>query len=526
MTTHASTLQRLPDDILWMLAEDLLCIPGTLCSLASTTRRLRPLYAPILFSRCSSTSTGALGIPPVYIRPFVKYIAFYGDYEEGHSMFGQELRYLPHLQEIQFCRCPKGVPSGVLQKCLALARISSVSFADDATFMQVPPYPDTYTPCLHPVLKLAYNVPTWRDADQTDGPDPHANLPLEAACLASITLSMSSSAESLHLPMATAPLVRMTQVDWPSLKELSLHGTISPSTASASALITLLRRTPKLHALTIRANRSSDLGPTAILGRLPPRANLPKISLTSLTISFPDPDDAIFDTDTASLVHLALCDMPRTYHTVNGDGLWGHSTRYASGRGIPSATGVLRILRRMDLPRVRTLELVYVADGPEDDELLFYIAGNLPSLSLLELHRYRLDRESCVDYRHICGLLAALSTVRSLRLNLDFEDDDGPYCCLMLFKKWYLKFPGIRSEIIQSLRTCPRLQHVAFLHWFDLEAVWAGYTLSRGDSSMSRFSVTADTKDQYPKDFETRPAGRRTRCMRTIWLASYRGPFT
>ncbi len=101
--------------------------------------------------------------------------------------------------------------------------------------------------------------------------------------------------------------------------------------------------------------------------------------------------------------------------------------------------------------------------------------------------------------RHICGLLAALSTVRSLRLNLDFEDDDGPYCCMMLFKKWYLKFPGLRSEIIQSLRTCPRLQHVAFLHWFDLEAVWAGYTLSRGDSSMSRFSVTADTKDQYPK---------------------------
>ena len=64
-----------------------------------------------------------------------------------------------------------------------------------------------------------------------------------------------------------------------------------------------------------------------------------------------------------------------------------------------SSAECLSILKRMNMPLLRTLELVYLADtAGSDDELIEYVVDSYPHLSHLELHRYRSNREEEVEH--------------------------------------------------------------------------------------------------------------------------------
>ena len=125
-----------------------------------------------------------------------------------------------------------------------------------------------------------------------------------------------------------------------------------------------------------------------------PGSNPPQFQLRSLTLAYPDPDDAIFDSSGTQLVHLGLCDFPRFYYQRASE-----LARDAWSAPILSSAECLSILRRMQLPQLTSLALVYIHDRSEDDLLSFLTQSQaLPHLSHLELHRYRTSYPGTVPY--------------------------------------------------------------------------------------------------------------------------------
>lgn len=123
-----------------------------------------------------------------------------------------------------------------------------------------------------------------------------------------------------------------------------------------------------------------DINRAPILGRH--NSPLTVLSgLRSLTVAYLDPEDDIFSTDLSNLTHISLRDCPRHYYRLGEGSQWGH---WASP--ILSPAECLSILRRMDLPRLSTLEFVYRApNAGADDELLDYIVNAYLDLSHIEI---------------------------------------------------------------------------------------------------------------------------------------------
>ncbi|PIL28942.1 hypothetical protein GSI_08989 [Ganoderma sinense ZZ0214-1] len=206
--------------------------------------------------------------------------------------------------------------------------------------------------------------------------------------------------------------------------------------------------------------------------------------LRSLVIAYPDPEDGIFSLSLPNLTHLSLRDQPRVYHRLTADGLPIADGPYGGSWPAPllSSEEMLSILRRMDLSHLTNLELVYMAHQPgEDDELLSYIAESLPQLEHLELHRYRGVRSQMrrirVDHMHIARLLSTLTSLLTLRLNLDFHDDHQAYCGAPWEReRWFPLFKARGFDIVDLLQeSCPRLEHVALIYHGIPAATWAEF---------------------------------------------------
>ena len=105
----------------------------------------------------------------------------------------------------------------------------------------------------------------------------------------------------------------------------------------------------------------------------------------------------------------------------------------------------------------------------------------IPSLVSLRTPSQSLPPDTCLPpthQTHIARLLSAATTLRTLRLNLDFHEDHQAYCAHRGKRDAWLKlFRDERGpEIVEIVaEACPRLEHVALLYHGWEGATWAEF---------------------------------------------------
>lgn len=308
------------------------------------------------------------------------------------SYIGVELEYFPAVNTVSFSM-PGGVPWPTLMKFLQFPTITSISIDADSMWMGVPPPPPSALLPTHCRLaQFSYTPKQWRAVENDMvGNDLQVTYALESCFLLALVLNMSGTAESLSLPIETAPLLQMAAVEWPRLHTLSLTGQyMDPE--QPRILRTLLRsRAPSLRTLSVRVAQRDGTSRARLLTE-PLESGF---HVRSLTISYPDPADAVFASLTDELTSLSLRDSPRYYLHKE----YGQRTTHTTAP-LLSSSECLTILKRLSTPYLSTLELVYCADGAED-ELLRYLSRAFPLLSELELHRYRASEGDDIPYASI-----------------------------------------------------------------------------------------------------------------------------
>ena len=354
--------------------------------------------------------------------------------------------YLPYLTSISLEELRGRIPWAVLKACLVLPHLTSLSVHHGLYGLRVPLFPrDDVSATPISLKRFSYAITMWREKfnsyEYVNGglslKDMRQDYNFERECLSGIVSKLNATATSLALPIESAPILAMAELSWPHLRELALHGRFIDfeHAASLQHLLPSLSSLRKLSILAGRFPRRPLRYPILPVSSIPPSASLqrttslptpeslntspihglavssptgmrdhPALSeresspisllpeLRSLEIAYPDPEDGIFSLSLPNLTPLSLRDQPRVYHRLTADGLpiVDGPQDGSWPAPLPSYDECLSIFRRMDLTRLTSLELVYMAHQPgEDDDLLSYIVESLPSLEQLELHRYR-----------------------------------------------------------------------------------------------------------------------------------------
>ena len=325
-----------------------------------------------------------------------------GNVDCGPSLSNLErvLDSLPALTSIRFDEADR-ISCDAIKLCLARTTIKTLSFGPRATFTRVEPYSvDEFstTSCIS-LTAFAYRMPRWREQlNRKRGKLGPRNLSemysREAACLAALVPALNTTVRHLTLPMESAPITSMAEMAWPRLTDLSIYGRYL-NQLQVDSLPLLLLSLHDLRRLSITICRDDTIGRAPILGPTTPDESVLS-GLESLTVAYPDPMDAIFAVSTADLTRLSIRDWPRYYNGLGGgrryeDELWDAP--------LLSPNECLAILKRMEMPLLSSLELVYMVDKADtDNELLSYVTTSFPRLSYLEVHRYRADREEAVAH--------------------------------------------------------------------------------------------------------------------------------
>ncbi|KAI0752636.1 hypothetical protein C8Q80DRAFT_467168 [Daedaleopsis nitida] len=473
------TLETINADVLRLITLELKG-KAALCQLSACSRALRVLVAPVLFYSCRVSNVKD---PPDFVRSFARELTIESNSEHDipPGFFKRLLEDLRSLTGITF-NVSHHIHLTILELCLKCPRIRSLSFGPETDFTLMQPYAEQLSAISTQLSAFSCERSFWLEVDirprhsrrYKPPRDLRTVFPGEAACLSALLPTMSDTVSRLSCPMQTSPILAMAELSWPRLRHLAIDGRYL-SQAQADSLPVLLSSLTQLATLSVQIRREKDIGRAPTLGiRDPPSTSLS--GLRSLTIAYPDPNDDIFLIDTSLLTHLSLRDCPRYYHELcRTSSMVGHW--WASPLPL-SAAETMHILRRMDMPLLSRLELVYIADTIcADDELLSYVASTYTEISELELHRYRVDREEEVEYAHIVRLLTPMRALRSVRLNLDFHDDHGAYCDDHEDRDaWFEIFKNQRGpEIVDILQDCPYLEYVALLYHGYSSATWAEF---------------------------------------------------
>ena len=300
-----------------------------------------------------------------------------------------------------------GLPWSVLKRCFQLCPLTSLSFAQPSCFTAIDPYPgqDIWA-TLSSIRSLSYTAYTWREFVNNCGDEfgfmPHARLmryqeevALESQCMASLVPNLHSILESIDIPCESAPLPCMARLPWPKLRRFALRGRFGDPEDLGSLRNLLTAISPMLSFLSLEMyTRREVTSRFRLFDSQTPGTNAPQFQLRSLTLAYPDPDDAIFDSSGTQLIHLGLCDFPRFYYHRASE-----LVKDAWSAPILSSAECLSILNRMQLPQLTSLVLVYIHDQSEDELLSFLTQSQaLPQLSHLELHRYRTSYSDIVPF--------------------------------------------------------------------------------------------------------------------------------
>ena len=286
-----------------------------------------------------------------------------------------------------------GIPSAICDVCLE--KVASLGITYNSRW-RAKKNPTLQTPLLIELNVLTHfslESSPWRELHGSYRRfDLNAEFIVESHYLTQIVCGMNENAESLALPMETAPLDRMSQLPWPRIRRLSLHGRY-PLVMRATTLPAVLSRMPTLRSLRIQAAQEHDFSRPRIWDSSMALSSTALSELESLTIAYPDPEDDIFSMKVPRLRHLSLRDEPRYHFQLRN---WDF-VPISTAAPILTASECLRILRRMETPTLTSLELVYKADASEDT-LLRHISSAYPSLARLELHRYRESDDMMVPH--------------------------------------------------------------------------------------------------------------------------------
>ncbi|KAI9067740.1 hypothetical protein FKP32DRAFT_1619950 [Trametes sanguinea] len=452
----ALTLRQLNGDVLRVVCE--LLRPGRcLRPLSMTCKWLRAESYPVLFRECIVQSNVVdrkydPAFIPCSLWPYVCTLSFSGCFsrreiqwmnaatDHGLDDYRKELGFHNQLIPVKQVSAALRIAFRSMQ-ALSSVYISMPERADRVHSDNIPgisPY----------ILEAILSTPHLRHLTIT-GPlfHFHDSLPSNPACLSLAELSsfdyyhedLRSSAQvpraereqvvrilarthdhlqHLHLPAECAPLDQMATWHWPLLRSLSLRG---ERVASSLSPTYMLSKMPRLHTASLflaEPANGSDSPPTW------PASPAPQIkwrNLEVLDITHPNPEDELYSHLSHDLLSLGLRCWPRYYklHTGFQDDFSAAGVQWSSP--LLSSSEMLRILQRLEAPRLNVVDLEFRADSG-DMQLFHHIGRALPSLEFLCIHRYRMAGEKEVPLAGIARALSALRHLKLLMLHLDFAD--------------------------------------------------------------------------------------------------------
>ena len=404
------------------------------------------------------------------------------------EMFRARLEPLPNLICVRFHRTSVGVTPALID--IVLKKVPRLEIDWSARWLYNGPIQaDRIYTVPNTLTHLSYEPFTWRDS--LTGQALEAQFALESRYLVQLLCGMHANAQSLLLPMESAPLAAMSELPWPNIRDLSLRGQYPANLSERLFPEFLIRVLPQLQSLCVRAAPQNTLPRPPILGPSMTSESITLPDLRSLTVAYPDPADAIFNISAPRLTHLSLCDQPRYYYAR---GVPEHVPDWFAAP-ILRASECLGILQRMETPLLESIELVYQADTAEDD-LLRHLA-TYPRLEIVELHRYREHDPDPVPYVsismravvssiltrtqiHVVTALSAISCLRRLYLNLDFQEMPPVRDKTLWRHTWnarpWIDFRNAQAqEFLKILQSCPRFEYLALLDPRLVCATWVEY---------------------------------------------------
>ncbi|KAI0314962.1 hypothetical protein OF83DRAFT_1285202 [Amylostereum chailletii] len=377
-TPSRSRLEILNDDVLVLMASEARQ-NGSLCALSTTCRRWRALSSPILFHKVvigrpnGYDSRDMLSVPKSLLCVYVRILILQGYLpKNGWIVDAQFLvRILPAmcvLHTVILRDITGEVPWELLSAISSIPSLRVVEILR-SSWKPIQEGEDT-TSASSPMSleKFVFVAKYWREWDLSRGKAPVSVWKVaqeESKMLEPFLSRTYTHLRTLHLQSESAPYSWMASLSWPHLQELFLIG--KPPLSKSSILME-----GQDHEVII-----------------PKDAVVPLHTIISfieeLTLTYPNLDDIFFEHIPSELRRLSLRDCPRNYHFI--DPVFTPH-RWDLISPIPSSEDLLRILRRLHLPRLEELEIVYQAN---DDEraLLAHIAISFPLLKRLELYRYR-----------------------------------------------------------------------------------------------------------------------------------------
>ncbi|RPD60703.1 hypothetical protein L227DRAFT_546982 [Lentinus tigrinus ALCF2SS1-6] len=526
----------LDDDSLVNLLEHLRTDKGSCKRLSSTCRRIRTLSMPLLFGRCRQVLKGhevpsETYLVPRTLWPYIRTIKLLCRCLDGYLLYNNwdtyvrqnsdvicgplanptlhhALHNMPRLSVIVLHPEKShvfghGIIWETLCSFLSLPQLSQLVL-DRVRVCPVPPDASTLqinsaTLQLHPsgfLSRLEYLLPNTRT--------PYSESP-ETEALDRVLRSLHLSLEALSLPTEPAPMVTLSHLDWPRLRELKLRGL--RWTSPDLPLVRLFACMPNLRVLVLELMEPDGASATALWPRGLP-ASYPWPFLESLFLSHPDPDDEIYAHLPSTLHTLKLMSWPhqciQEWQEVNR-----HMDESRFYRPLPSPSVLLCILRKCHAPHLRELAVEYQADSTELS-LLSHISSYFPRLTTFELHRSRDTGDVHVPVLGIAQSLTSLSQLRILKVNLNLPEMTPP-----MFD-WYKREPcfwqelnppdfeeslrGTATTFAQVLNPClQQVWHFVY-HWFQLQ--WRIYHVVRveGDES-AETRVEARTNVRYETEW-------------------------
>lgn len=223
----------------------------------------------------------------------------------------------------------------------------------------------------------------------------------EMACLQSFLEPMRQQFTTLRLPGESMRLSFLAASPWPLLRELTICGARPTLDVPFSQV---LHAMPELRSVALAVAHPHAAPPLILL----PEGAIPSPNLCHLrrfVISFPHPEDRIFQYLPVCLRELSLRDTPRHwYRKTHQFGL--DQLTESFGSPLLTCHGAMRIFSVMQCANLERLELV-VREDEYEEQMLDQVARACPRLHFLELHRYRIGVDN-----EVWGSPAVVTVVR------------------------------------------------------------------------------------------------------------------
>lgn len=274
----------------------------------------------------------------------------------GGSSLEQALRHMPTLRSISVLtrqRVVHGLPWATVKMILSLPQIQEVSITGLLLCPSKLPHDDYRLDSFTPVTSFHYEV--FSNRFNGMGTRQRYPFPSEEEVLLLVLSRLYSFFEKLVLSVEPAPLLAMSQWNWPRLRELRLRG--ERRSLPPVPYMTLLSAMPNLRSLALEltlvpeaCTHTDPLWPPG--SRMP----FPWPDLVRLTVAHPDPADELYSHLPPSLRTLSLCCRPH-----KSENAWIASrmiyTAHMYDYPVLTSAEMLGILGNCHLPRLARLEI-------------------------------------------------------------------------------------------------------------------------------------------------------------------------